>query len=156
VTAKTKVPAIEGWFTTDPDHPALLGSQCTSCQAIFFPRETSFCRNPDCLGREFAEIELSRRGTIWSFTDNRYQPPPPYMSPDPFVPYMIAAVELEAEQMVVLGQIEPGVELADLHAGMPVELVLGTLYEDDEHEYQVWKWRPIPDAADATTDGGAR
>jgi len=153
VTAKTKVPAIEGWFTTDPDHPALLGSQCTSCQAIFFPRETSFCRNPDCLGREFAEIELSRRGTIWSFTDNRYQPPPPYMSPDPFVPYMIAAVELEAEQMVVLGQIEPGVELADLHAGMPVELVLGTLYEDDEHEYQVWKWRPIPDA---TTEGGTR
>jgi len=156
VTAKTKVPAIEGWFTTDPDHPALLGSQCTSCQAIFFPRETSFCRNPDCLGREFAEIELSRRGTIWSFTDNRYQPPPPYMSPDPFVPYMIAAVELEAEQMVVLGQIEPGVELADLHAGMPVELVLGTLYEDDEHEYQVWKWRPIPDAAAATTEGGTR
>jgi len=156
VTAKTKVPAIEGWFTTDPDHPALLGSQCTSCQAIFFPRETSFCRNPDCLGREFAEIELSRRGTIWSFTDNRYQPPPPYMSPDPFVPYMIAAVELEAEQMVVLGQIEPGVELADLHAGMPVELVLGTLYEDDEHEYQVWKWRPIPVAAAATTEGGTR
>ena len=156
MTAKTKVPAIEGWFTTDPDHPALLGSQCTSCQAIFFPRETSFCRNPDCLGREFAEIELSRRGTIWSFTDNRYQPPPPYVSPDPFVPYMIAAVELEAEQMVVLGQIEPGVELADLHAGMPVELVLGTLYEDDEHEYQVWKWRPIPDAAAATTEGGTR
>ena len=156
MTAKTKVPAIEGWFTTDPDHPALLGSQCTSCQAIFFPRETSFCRNPDCLGREFAEIELSRRGTIWSFTDNRYQPPPPYMSPDPFVPYMIAAVELEAEQMVVLGQIEPGVELADLHAGMPVELVLGTLYEDDDHEYQVWKWRPIPDAAAATTEGGTR
>ena len=148
MTAKTKVPAIEGWFTTDPDHPALLGSQCTSCQAIFFPRETSFCRNPDCLGREFAEIELSRRGTIWSFTDNRYQPPPPYMSPDPFVPYMIAAVELEAEQMVVLGQIEPGVELADLHAGMEVELVLDTLYEDDDHEYLVWKWQPVEEGAD--------
>jgi len=155
VTAKTKVPAIEGWFTTDPDHPALLGSQCTSCQAIFFPRETSFCRNPDCLGREFAEIELSRRGTIWSFTDNRYQPPPPYMSPDPFVPYMIAAVELEAEQMVVLGQIEPGVELADLHAGMEVELVLDTLYEDDDHEYLVWKWQPVGAGANGVTEGEA-
>jgi uncharacterized protein len=33
--------------------------------------------------------------------------------------------------------------LADLRAGMPVELVLGTLYEDDEHEYLVWQWRPI-------------
>ena len=150
MTGKTKVPAIEGWFTTDPDRPALLGSQCSSCHAIFFPRETSFCRNPDCQSRDFTEIELSRTGTIWSFTDNRYQPPPPYVSPDPFVPYMIAAVELEAEQMVVLGQVEPGVDFADLHAGLPVELVLGTLYEDDDHEYQVWRWRPVAATDDPT------
>ena len=52
-----------------------------------------------------------------------------------------AAVELDAEKMVVLGQMAPGVELADLRAGLPVELVLGTLYEDDEHEYLVWQWQ---------------
>ncbi len=33
--------------------------------------------------------------------------------------------------------------MTDLHAGMPVELVLGTLFEDDEHEYLVWRWRPV-------------
>ncbi|MGZ4707759.1 MAG: Zn-ribbon domain-containing OB-fold protein, partial [Acidimicrobiales bacterium] len=80
VAGKTQVPAVEGWFTTDPEHPALLGTQCTTCQAIFFPREESFCRNPQCMGREFTERELSRTGTVWSFTDNRYQPPPPYVS----------------------------------------------------------------------------
>jgi hypothetical protein len=26
--------------------------------------------------------------------------------------------------------------------GTEMELALGTLYEDDEHEYLVWKWRP--------------
>jgi hypothetical protein len=26
--------------------------------------------------------------------------------------------------------------------GDPVELVLGTLYEDDDNEYLVWKWQP--------------
>ena len=26
---------------------------------------------------------------------------------------------------------------------MEVELVLDTLYEDDDHEYLVWKWRPL-------------
>ena len=156
MSAKTKVPAIEGWFTDDPDHPALLGTQCTSCQAIFFPRESSFCRNPDCLGRDFAEYELSRTGTVWSFTDNQYQPPPPYVSPDPFVPYTIAAVELEAEQMVVLGQVVPGVALEDLHAGLKVELVLGTLYEDDDHEYQVWRWQPIDPAAGTSETGADR
>jgi len=151
MAAKTQLPAIEGWFTMDPDRPALLGSKCAACAAIFFPRETSFCRNPSCQSREFSEIELSRTGTIWSFTDNRYQPPAPYISSDPFVPYTIAAVELAAEQMVVLGQVEPGVDFADLHAGMVVELVLGPLYEDDEHEYLVWRWRPAADQQGAAT-----
>jgi hypothetical protein len=26
--------------------------------------------------------------------------------------------------------------------GQPMELTLGTLYEDDENEYIVWKWKP--------------
>ena len=26
---------------------------------------------------------------------------------------------------------------------MEVELVLGPLYEDDEHEYVVWQWAPL-------------
>ena len=80
---KERVPAVEGWFTIGDD-PALLGSRCTVCGTYFFPREASFCRNPACRGREFEEVELSRRGRVWSFTDNRYQPPAPYVSPDPF------------------------------------------------------------------------
>lgn len=144
---KTRVPAIEGWFTTDPDRPALLGTRCAACGSYFFPREAYFCKNPDCLGREFDDVELSRTGTIWSFTNNCFQPPPPYMSPEPFEPYAIAAVELAAEHMVVLGQLVPGTELDSLRAGMPVELVLDTLYEDDEHEYLVWKWKPVAEGA---------
>ena len=138
---KERVPAVEGWFTTG-DEPALLGTRCTSCGTYFFPREQFLCRNPDCAGRDLEEVELSRRGRIWSFTDNRYQPPAPYVSPDPFVPYAIAAVELAAERLVVLGQLVPGVDISTLHAGQEVELVLGTLYEDDDHDYVVWKWNP--------------
>jgi len=153
VPGKTQVPAVEGWFTLDADRPALLGSKCRTCGIVCFPRETSFCRNPACASREFDEIELSRTGTIWSFTDNRYQPPPPYVSPDPFEPYAIAAVELADEQMVVLGQLVPGTDITQLRAGQPVELVLGTLFSDDEHEYLVWKWQPIDDG---TTAGATR
>ena len=43
---------------------------------------------------------------------------------------------------MVLGQLVPGTDIAELHAGQPVELVLGTLYSDDDHDYLVWKWRP--------------
>jgi uncharacterized protein len=141
--AKTQVAAVEGWFTIDPAAPALLGTRCTTCGTYFFPRESRFCRNPACDGTELEEVPLSRRGKVWSFTDNRYQPPPPYMSPDPFVPYAIAAVELAEEKMVVLGQLAGGASVDALRVGQEVELVLETLYEDDENTYLVWKWQPV-------------
>ena len=65
------------------------------------------------------------------------------MSPDPFVPYAIAAVELAEEKMVVLGQVASGVgDRATSQVGMRMELVAETLYEDDAKEYVVWKWAP--------------
>jgi hypothetical protein len=143
--AKTAVPAIEGWFTTDAAAPHLLGSRCSDCSSYFFPKESMYCRNPKCSSTKFEEVPLSRTGTIWSFTEHFYEPPEPYISPDPFEPYTIAAVELSEEKMVVLGQVAKEVAASDLKAGMKVELVLETLYEDDEHEYLVWKWKPLAD-----------
>ena len=140
---RKQVPAVDGWFRMDEQAPCLLGTRCRSCGTTFFPRETAFCRNPACEGSEFETVELSRRGTLWSFTDNRYPPPAPYVSREPFEPYAIAAVELAAERMVVLGQVVPGVAVDRLRAGMEMELVLDTLYSDDANDYVVWKWRPV-------------
>src|ERR1035437_1919705 len=140
---KPQVPAIEGWFTTDTPEPSLLGSRCKQCKSYFFPKEALFCRNPACTSTEFEEVPLSRTGKIWSFTTNHYAPPAPYMSPDPFVPYTVAAVELAEEKMVVLGQLAAGVDPKSLKVGMNVELVLGRLYEDEKAEYLVWKWKPV-------------
>ncbi|MBI2705277.1 MAG: OB-fold domain-containing protein [Actinobacteria bacterium] len=148
--AKTRVPAVEGWFTTEGDEPALLGTRCRSCGTYAFPRESYFCKNPACDGREFDDVALSRRGRVWSFTNNCYQPPPPFVpTSDPFEPFAIAAVELADEQLVVLGQMVPGTSVDDLKAGMDVELVVDTLFEDDEHEYLVWKWRLVETGAPA-------
>lgn len=142
-TGKQRVPAIEGWFTIDAQEPHLLGSRCPACGTYSFPRARLSCPNPDCDGTELEDVPLSRRGKVWSFTDNRYQPPPPYVSPDPFVPYTIAAVELAEERMVVLGQVVPDADVTQLRAGTEVELVLGPLYEDDDHEYLMWRWGPV-------------
>jgi uncharacterized OB-fold protein len=143
--AKSAVPAVDGWFTVGAT-PALLGSRCRSCGTYAFPRETFFCRNPACGGDEFDEVPLSRRGTVWSYTDARYQPPPPYRAADPYEPFCIAAVELGPEQMVVMGQVVSGVTVDDLSIGTEVELVTDVLYEDDEHQYLVWKWQPVTGA----------
>ena len=67
----TSTPAIEGWFTTGPE-PALVGSRCTGCGNVAFPRETTYCKNPACNGEDFADVELSRRGHVWSYTDAQY------------------------------------------------------------------------------------
>jgi hypothetical protein len=148
--ATTRVPAVEGWFTTGEDGtpPALLGSRCTGCGTYSFPAASGYCRNPDCASTSFEAVELSRCGRVWSYTDARYQPPPPYVAADPYVPFCLAAVELAAEKLVVMGQVVSGVRVDDLSVGDEVELVVDTLYHDDGCDYLVWKWRPV---AAATT-----
>ncbi len=139
----TAVPAVEGWFTTDAA-PRLLGTRCTSCGTGFCPRAGGFCRNPDCRGREFDEVELSRTGTVWSYTDAQYQPPPPYIPRgEEHRPFAIAAVELAAEQMVILGQVADGFGVDDLAVGTPVELVVEPLYEVDGVEHLIYRWKPV-------------
>ena len=143
--APTRVPAVEGWFTTGDDGaaPALLGSRCEGCGTFAFPAEATYCRNPDCTSSSFETVELSRRGRIWSYTDARYQPPPPYRAADPYVPFCLVAVELAAEKLVVMGQVVAGVGVDDLTVGDEVELVVDTLYREDGCDYLVWKWRPL-------------
>jgi hypothetical protein len=127
----------------DTASPALLGTRCTGCGTVFFPREETFCRNPACANTKFEEVELSTRGRVWSYTNNCYAPPAPFVAPTtPFEPYSIAAVELEREKMVVLGQVVRGVGVERLEVGMEMELVLDTLFEDEQNEYVVWKWKP--------------
>ena len=142
-TVTDRAPAIEGWFTTDAE-PALLGNRCATCGTVFFPKASFFCRNPACDGEQFEETKLSRRGRIWSFTDAQYQPPPPYIPrADPFESFALAAIELDDEQMVVLGQIADGYGVDDLEVGQPVELVIEALYSDDDTDYLVYRWKPI-------------
>jgi uncharacterized OB-fold protein len=139
---KTLLPALEGWHTLST-RPHLLGTRCRHCGTYFFPPKSGYCSNPGCDSCELSEVELSRTGHIWSYTNACYQPPAPYIASDPFEPYAIAAVQLEEEQMVVLGQVVSGVGVSALKVGMPVELVLEPLHETDEAIRVTWKWKPL-------------
>ena len=141
--AKARVPVVDGLFREESDGSArLLGGRCPTCGASFFPKQWSFCRNPSCNGTELADVELSTRGALWSFADNRYAPPPPYPASDPFEPYGVAAVELATEQMIVLGQLARRTDVGALALGDEMELVVEPLYETDDEVRTVWKWRP--------------
>jgi uncharacterized OB-fold protein len=135
-------PVIDGWFSTGPE-PALIGRRCPKCGTYQFPPTGEWCPNPGCDSDRMVDTELSRRGRVWSYTDAQYQPPPPFVPPaEPFEPFAIAAVSLEPEGIVILGQVASGYGVGDLSVGAPVELVVEPI---DPSGALVWKWRPCDD-----------
>ena len=155
MTTKTRVPALgaEGWFTPDAELPHLLGLRCTTCGTYVFPKAGHGCPNPACLGVDFDEVELSRTGTIWSYTNACYQPPPPFVVPgEAHEPFCIAAVHLAEEGLVIMGTVIAGVTVDDLSVGQEVELVVDVLFSDDDTDHLIWKWRPTTAAAAAGGD----
>jgi uncharacterized OB-fold protein len=149
--SKTRVPAVDGMFTMD-DTPHLIGGKVPGRDTYFFPKHVAG-GDPAVAGTyELEEVLLSRTGRVWSYTSSDYPPPLPFVqNTDPYVPITVAAVELEKEQMVILGQCVAGVTPDDLSIGTEMELVIDTLYEDDEHEYMVWKWKPTAAGAAGET-----
>lgn len=130
---------LPGWHTLDAKAPQLLGARCQACGTYYFPKQVTFCRNPACSGEAFDEVALSRTGTLWSWTNACYAPPEPFIAPEPYEPFAIAAVELAQEKMIVLGPVVAGVTVAALRAGMRMELALEPLADGK----LTWKWKPV-------------
>ncbi len=139
----TQSPAVDGWFATDESGSThLIGSRCSQCATYVFPPRANGCPNPACEGDVLEQVALSRRGTVWSYTENRYAPPPPYPSPDPFEPFAVAAVQLAEEGLIVLGKVVTGTLAADLRVGIEMELTTERLFTDDTGvERMVYAWR---------------
>lgn len=139
----TDAAAIGGWWSFDDSGaPHLVGARCPRCATYVFPPRENNCPNPACEADELEPVALSRRGTLWSYTENRYQPPPPYPQADPFEPFAVAAVALADEGIIVLGKVVEGTLAADLKVGMEMELTTMPLYVDDDgFERTVYAWR---------------
>ncbi len=140
---KKQIPCLEGWITMPPESPRIIGSRCKSCGHYFFPKG-KFCRNPYCENTESTEdVKLSNKGTLFSYTINYYRPPQPYHSPDPFIPFGLAVVELP-EGIRIQGQIPKGIDFSKLKIGIEMEVVRDTLYVDkDGTEVLTWMFKPI-------------
>lgn len=148
-----RVEAVEGMLAFDDDgEPRLIGGRVPGTESYFFPKHLGGA-DPRVGPVELEEVLLSRRGTVWSYTTSHYPPPPPFVvTSEPFEPITIAAVELDHEKMVVLGQCVAGVSPDDLHVGMEMELTVDVLYSDDEHDHLVWKWQPVGRDVTASAD----
>ncbi len=141
--ASAELPAVDGWWSLDDSGvPNLIGAKCPQCGTYVFPPRENNCPNPGCSADELEQVRLSRRGTLWSYTENRYQPPPPYPQQAQFEPFAVAAVQLADEGLIVLGKVVEGTLAADLKVGMEMELTTMPLYVDDDGiEHTVYAWR---------------
>ncbi|MBN99079.1 MAG: benzoylsuccinyl-CoA thiolase [Acidimicrobiaceae bacterium] len=141
---KKKVPAVEGMFTMDAANPTLIGGKSRSSGSYYFPKDLAGNDQEAASNESREEVFLSREGKVWSYTSADYPPALPYIiTEEPFKPFVIAAVELEKEGMVICGQMMPGIQISDMEVGMNVQVALDVLYEDGEYQYMVWKWEPV-------------
>jgi hypothetical protein len=91
-------------------NPALIGGRDPATGRIVFP-----CADG------FDPVELQRRGTIWSWTVQRFPPKsPPYKGPEPFAPFALGYVELPG-QVIVESRFD-GIPFDALKVGLPVAL----------------------------------
>src|SRR3972149_9483728 len=93
MTAKRKVPLIAGLFTWPTNDPRIIASRCKKCGTAAFPK-FPFCPNPDCekVRENVENIELSKTGTLYSFTTQLYPAPAPFRY-EPLKPYALGMAD---------------------------------------------------------------
>ncbi len=99
----------------------LLGSQCRSCGAHFFPVRVA-CSG--CLSDDLETIRFSTEGTLYTFSIVRQS------TPAFEVPYALGYVDFP-EGVRIMGQIG-GCELDEIKIGMPLALKLTPFGEDED------------------------
>ncbi len=101
---------IEDGLLAETDPPALAGSSCSACTTVAFPA-TSRC--PGCAGTAVARFPLPTRGTVWTWTEQRFAPKPPYRPPaHGFAPFVVGYVDLGP--VLVESRITGPVEIGDV------------------------------------------
>jgi uncharacterized protein len=138
--SRPRVPVKAGYFTV-PDDPAepprLLGSRCEACGEHYFPRR-HVCARAACLSERLVDVELSPRGTLYSYTFVHF---PLFGSTRvEHIGYGVGQVDLPEGpriQLPLAGRQE------DFRVGMALEAELEPMREDGDREVVIIRFRPV-------------
>jgi uncharacterized OB-fold protein len=135
-------PIAPDLFTWPAEPVHLLGSRCDDCGTTVFPGGRG-C--PKCGATHMVQVELSRRGTLWTWTSQDFLPKEPYAGPETeadFTGYLVGYVELPEGVRVVTRLVD--VDRAAVRIGMEMELVIVPFNVDpDGTEVLAYGFRPV-------------
>lgn len=128
----------KGLWTEHDGGASLIGSRCTGCGEVFFPKkENDFC--PHCQNRGMEECLLSNEATIQSYTVVHQLPAGGfYKGP---VPYSYGIVRLP--DGVNTYTLFTDCDWEQMECGQKARLVIEKLYEQDGQEVLTFKFDPI-------------
>jgi len=133
------VPCVEGLFSEEEGVATLHGSRCAGCNTPYFPKSAA-CHNPECTQSKMEDYDFSGKGTLWSYSVADFPPPPPHKFDQPFAPYAMGVVDMECG-LRLIGQMTDKAE--DVRVNAQVELVIDTLYHEDDKAFTSWKFKQI-------------
>jgi uncharacterized protein len=109
-------------FTPPPALRLIAGRDRASGRLVFpLPADSS----------SFEPVELPSRGTLWSYTVQRFAPKaPPYCGTGPFQPFALGYVELPGALIIESLLTEVGFDA--LRLGLPMELTTTALRSDPD------------------------
>ena len=111
----------------------LVGTHCAHCGEYFFG-DVVFCQN--CSAKDLEPVELSKHGTLYSYTIVRVSPP----GWPGDVPYVLGQVELPEGPHIISEVVDCPYQ--ELQTGMNLELALVIGGKDVEgSDLVVYKWR---------------
>ena len=141
ITAEKKaaIPVFDGLWETINDETYLVGSYCTFCKEVFFPRKKNgFCSH--CQHETLEDKRLSREGKITTFTVVHQQPAGGfYKGP---VPFAYGIVQLP--EGVNVQTLLTGCDFDKIRVGVQARLLIEQLYEQENgSEVITYKFSPL-------------
>lgn len=117
-----------GLLRKTTEGPVLVAHRCRGCGKIYFPA-TTLCN--ECLGENFEEIDLPRRGTLYSHTTT-------YVAVGKFrPPHAIGHILFPEQNVRVFSPLTAGENVC---YGDPMELYEDVLWTEEDGT-QVWGYR---------------
>lgn len=118
-------------FKETYDGIVLVGNKCPVCGKAFFPKAI-FCTH--CLNKELEELELSKRGTLYSYTITRV---PVGKFP---VPHAIGMITLPEKVRLTAPLI---MDREDFKIGSEMVMEIDTLWTEEDCNVVGYKFRAV-------------